>query len=401
MATGVDGSIENIRESGRTSAHQQRGSKVIGQLPRTPAKYARVCEYCTYAIIRAQSAGSAELWTKMKFGQTAALLCVIPLITLLVPALKEKAASLITLSNYLAAYEGDGILIADTSSNMYVWWWWPSIFTTRWTLMQRPVFGDAYHMISFFVAPKSLAHRFLYRFDSDYTSDYFFVDGDFMQVSQGQMHLDIRRNVYLLPQEYTPGREAKAEYTIDVKKSFSLERNETLGASICQFQNRGVFTSFIDVEPGAIDGAYKCHCDLQDPSVGRTIPPNYCSPLDSGPYFSSPKSSYNFFSTIVPTKSYVKYTANITMYFYDKLKLLKYAQYKCTIRDTDTCSFTIPQISWYYDPQVIIGYVHPKAGAFALTTTMTVDSDIALPENVALSMLCLLIPAFLIKTLFI
>ena len=343
----------------------------------------------------------------MNATQVAALFCVIPLITLLAPVVKDKTASLITLPNVLSAYEGDGILTADTSSNLYVWWWWPSIFTTRWKLTQRPAFGDAYHTVSFFVAPKSIAHRFLYRFDSNYTTDYFFVDGDFMQVMQGQQHLDIRRNIYLLPKEYTPGREAKAEYIVDVKKSLSLERNETLGSSICQFQNRDVYTNFIDLEPDAIDGVYRCHCDFQGPlpyygsPVGGVISPNYCSSFPSTPYFSSPKSSYNFFSTIVPTKSYVKYTANITMYFYDKLKLLKHAQYKCTIRDTDTCSFTIPQQYWYFDPQLIIAYIHPKAGSYALTTTITVDSDVALLENVARSILCLLIPAFLIKTLFI
>lgn len=232
-----------------------------------------------------------------------ALLCSIPLITLVTPVVKEKVTALLSLSNDLSAYEGDGILIADTSSYTYVWWWWPRIFTTQWTLTQRPVFGDAHHTISFFVVPKNVAHRFLYRYDSNYESDYLFVDGNYMQVSLGQQHLDLRRNVYILPKEYTPGGEAKAEYVVDVRKSLSLERNETLGYTLCQFQNRDVYTNFIDMEPDAVDGIYRCHCDLQDPMlyngtkafVGGVISPHYCSPVPSTPYFTSSKSSYNFF----------------------------------------------------------------------------------------------------------
>jgi hypothetical protein len=66
----------------------------------------------------------------MNATQVAALFCVIPLISLLAPVVKDKTASLIALPNVLSAYEGDGILTADTSSNLYVWWWWPSIYDT-------------------------------------------------------------------------------------------------------------------------------------------------------------------------------------------------------------------------------------------------------------------------------
>ena len=332
------------------------------------------------------------------------LLCSIPLLTLLAPVVKEKAAVLVAPSSDTYAYEGDGILIADTSSYQYVWWWWPSIFTTRWTLKQNPGLGDAYHSVSFYVAPKSIAHRFLYRFDSYYESDFSFVEGGPRDVSQGQQHLDLRRNIYLLPKEYTPGREARADYNVEVKKASKsfANNNKTFGYTLCQFQNRADYIRFLRMERGAI--AYRCHCDYKDPLPcngtedcfdGR-VSHYSCFDGSSVPNFSSSLSSYNFFSTIVPTKSYVKFTANITMYFYGESKLMKHAHYMCTIYDKDTCSFSINRPSWLYEPQLIIAQIHPKAGPFALTTTITVSADIIILKNVAWSTLYLLIPCLLL-----
>jgi hypothetical protein len=332
----------------------------------------------------------------------------IPLITLLAPVAKEIVVSLVAPSRVDPAYEGDGILLGDTGNYAYVWWWWPSVFTTRWTITQSPVYGDAYHTVSLFVAPKRIAHRFLYRFDSNYSSDFFFVEGDYEQVSQNQQHLDLRRYVYLLPNEYTPGREAKAVYSVDVKKeSKELGRNETYGYQTCQFQNLRYFTDFIDMEPEAIDKVYTCHCEYGDvppcsdneDCIRSTFSPEFCAE-PSGPNFTAVESSYNFFSTVVPTESFVKFEANLTMYFYDPSKLRKHAQYQCTIRDTDTCSFTVPQTLMYSEPQLILAYIHPKAGPFSVTTTLAVQVDIFILENAALTVMYLLIPTFLIKTLF-
>ena len=334
------------------------------------------------------------------------LLCSLPLIPLLVPVLQKKASWLVAPSIDISAYEGDCILAADTSSYHYVWWWWPSVFTTRWTITQRPVFGDAHHEVSFYVAAKSNAHHFLYRLDSDYTSDYFFVEGDYRQVFKGHQHLDLRRNIYILPKEYSPGKEAKADYVLEVKKeTLSLEKNKTYGYCLYQFQNRQDYKSFIDLNPGAIDSATGCHCSWENfppyndtDSSSGVLPSYYCAQNSPGPYFTSSQSSYNFFSPVVPTNSFVKFTANITMYFYDELKLRKYTQYKCTIEDEDICSFTLPKPSIiFYEPQLILACVHPHAGPSSLTTTINIQTDVMLTENLARSTLYLVTPIFLVK----
>lgn len=326
-------------------------------------------------------------------------------LALLATPVKEAIVGLLSSPFLISAFEGDGILIADTARSPYVNnWLWPNILTTRWTLQQRPIFGDAHHTVSFYLARKRRAHRYLYRFDSDFTSEYFYVDGDRQDVLQGHQHLAIRQNVYILPEEYTPGKRAGVNFLVEVNKRSptALERNESLGYSVCQFQNKAVYSNFIDLEPTSIDNAYQCNCILQDSNDPNTrqaqdvLTSNYCTSKNTPiPYFAATTSSYNYFSAVVPTKSYVRYTANMTMYFYDKQKLMKHTKYLCTIRGEDTCTFTTS--SRHNDPLLIIAYVHPKIGPAALTTTIAAEVDVILLENMAISLLYLLIPGTLIR----
>lgn len=342
-----------------------------------------------------------------------ALICSIPILAIFGPVVREKANTFAFPTYFYTAYEGDGILIGDTQADATLW---SPFISINWEFSQKPSFGESHHTISIFVVRKSEAPLFLYRFDSNYTSpDYFFVEGGFQSVTMGQQHLDIRQYIYLLPKEYTPGVQATAMCDFSVKKPSTFSgRNETYGYATCQFQNNQQYRDFVDMEPGAIEKRTKCYCNFQAPTpcndttdcVSNTMPSDACydSGDPSGPYFTAAENSYNFFSPIVPTNSYVKIEANITMYFYSYDKLVEnmniISEYKCTIRDIDTCSFTTTQLYWTNPERLlIIAYIHPKYEPNSFTTTVVVKAGHSLPLKFAQLLVYLLIPSFLIRTL--
>ena len=337
-------------------------------------------------------------------GVHVALFCSIPLFTILAPTMRETARALLAPSYFVPAYEGDGILVGDSGVSLPWWLGWAS--TINWRITQRPVFGDAFHDISLFVVPKNVAPSLLYRFDANYTSDYFYVDGEYAVVYEDMQHLDLRSSIYLLPKEYTPGREAKASFIVKVKRqSGEFERNKTYilyGSTTCQFQNRALYRDFVDMEPGAEEYAEACHSVLGGPSHFKDEIYLKNHSLSTDCFRSTQlQGAYNSFSAIVPTASLVKFETNITMYFYDLKKLINFAQYKCTIRNTDTCSFTTKQTWLNPERQLIIAYIHPRAGPFALTSTLSVTTDILLVQNAAHLLLYLLIPSILIRTVLV
>lgn len=340
-------------------------------------------------------------------GIHVALFCSIPLFTILAPTIREAVISQLLAPSYLIpVYEGDGILVGDPGVSLP--WWLNWAFTVRrWTITQKPVFGDAFHAISLFFVPKNTAPFLLYRFDANYTSDYFYVDGGYTRVYRDMQHLDLRSSIYLLPKEYTPGREAKASLLVKVKRESSeYERNRTYvyGSTTCQFHNRALYRNFVDMEPGAVDYSETCRSVLGGATQFKDegYLKNHSVPSHS---FTSTQlqESYNYFSTIVPTQSLVKFEANITMYFYELEKLIEHSEYKCTIRDTDVCSFTTKQklLDNDQERQLIVAYIHPRAGPFSLTSTVSVTTDVLLFQNAAHLLLYLLIPSFLIRSIFV
>ena len=228
-------------------------------------------------------------------------------------------------------------------------------------------------------------------------------------MSQDQQHLDLRSNIYLLPKEYSPGRETTAKYVVNIERdSTSVDRNETYGYQVCQFSSRAFFSSFIDMLPGAIDNTMTCHCVYEACGGIREcfydlFSSDYEFCTSASPDFTSTQlpDTYNFFSAVVPTDSFVKFKANITMYFYDPDMLIKHAGYKCTIRNTDTCSFVTTQTWWNFERQLIIAYIHPRVGPYSHTTTISIESNVLLLQNAAHLLLYLLMPCFLIKTIFL
>lgn len=333
-----------------------------------------------------------------------ALLCSIPIFAV-APSLKEAAISLLKPSYLTTVYEGDGILVGDTAVSLP--WWLNWAFTTiNWKITQRPAFIDAPHSISLYVVSKTLAPRLLYRFDSNFTSDYYYVEGDFESVYHDKQHLDLRSNVYLLPKEYTPVREAKASIVVDVKRASESSskhvRNETYGSTTCQFQDRESFRNFVDMEPGAIEYSTACHSMYGDCPTPEEDDLESFSSRAPSPFFTSTQlqQSYSSFSSIVPTQTFVKFEADITMYFYRLENVTNIVEYKCKIRGTDTCEFTTTQ-SWYnHEDQLVLAYIHPRPGPFSKTSTLLVTTDVLLLRNAAHLLVYLLIPSLLIRMLF-
>lgn len=307
------------------------------------------------------------------------------------PTVKEKISALFTKSTPVSAFLGDGILVADSSN--YAFPWLPFI-SINWTLEQQPIFGDAYHTITFFVVPKQIAQQFLYTYDArNFTSDPFFVDGGKESVREGFQHLDIRSNIYLLPKEYTgpEKEEARAEIKVHFNRIFNSSGNlsgNSVGACspVCQFRNRALYSDFLDMEPNAMSGV-ECtppFRDFQD-----------CDFTEASDVFTSQVNSYNFFSAVVPTKSYVKYKTDIVMYFYDQRKLTRFFQ--CRVRGIDICSFTLSP----WEAHLIIAYVHPNSAASELTTTISVTADVLVWQATAYFLVCLLTPLLLIRVIFL
>lgn len=318
-----------------------------------------------------------------------ALFLSIPICTLLAPTVKERILALFSRSASVSAFEGDGILVADTSNYGY------HFTSINWTLTQQPVIGDAYHTISFFVVPHHIAHHFLYRYTSTYTSDPFFVNDSAESVRDGLQHLNLRSNIYLLPKRYTGPRsreEARAEFKVNSTQIINSEsRNESVVTCcpVCQFQSRVSFSDFLDMERYSIGRSVACS------------PPNFefeqpCEISGKPDTFTAKTNSYNFFSAIVPTKSNVQFKANILMYFYNQTKLAKY--FECRIHGTDTCSFATVRRPW--ERYLIIAYTHPTTVASSMTTTISVRADTLAGHTVAYFCLCLLLPGLLIKKVY-
>lgn len=308
------------------------------------------------------------------------------------PTVREKISALFTKSTPVSAFRGDGILVADSS--FYTLSWFPFL-SIAWTLTQEPVFGDAYHTISFFVVPKQKARQFLYmNHPPSFTSGRFFVDGGPESVRDGFEHINLRSNIYLLPKEYTgPEKEARAEIKVYFTRIFNSSGNSSsssVGACspVCQFQNRAHYSDFLDMEPNALNGV-----ECSPPFSNRDF--QVCDFNEASSVFTSQVSSYNFFSTAVPTKSYVQYKSDVVMYFYNQKKLAKYFQ--CRIRGVDTCSFILRPSDTY----LIIAYTHPNSFASEVTTTISVKADVLVSQAAAYFLVCLLTPLLLIRVIFL
>ena len=319
-------------------------------------------------------------------GVHVALIIAVGVFIFMAPTMKERMLSLFSSSTCAAALEGDGIMVVDTGSSRYVPSWWFS--SIDWKITQQPGFGDANHIVTLFMVPEQIAHHYLYRFHSRYTSPILHIDGGMEPKLELMQRIPITTNVYLLPKEYTRHKkEASVDLMLNVfwnisDESESSETKQYLSYYVCQFPNRAQYGDFIDMDQG-VDNSEECT--------------DVISAKDAFTPFVSPKSSYNFFSAAVPTKSYVQYETDTTMYFYNHTKLANF--YTCTIRGLDTCTFTTTQ-SWL-NPQrhLLIAYTHPTRVPSSLTTKIVVEANTGVLKNSAYLLLCVLIPSLLIKLL--
>ena len=324
-----------------------------------------------------------------------ALFLSIPVFTLLTPTVKENISAFFVKSTLVSAFQGDGILVADSDKYSFQFPWFPFTSIT-WKLTQQPLFGDAYHTISFFVVPEQKAYRFLYRYNSSYTSNHFFVDGGKESVRDGLQHLNLRSNIYLLPKQYTgPRKEARAEFKVQFTQLFNSSSYSVGACSpVCQFQNRFGYSNFLNMETDSIDNAIGC----EPPFVTNAF--KTCEFNEKSDVFMSEVNSYNFFSALVPTKSNVHFKTNIDMFFYNQTKLARH--FKCQIHGVNTCSFKTLQ-SFPRERFLIIAYTHPNSFASELTTTISVEAEITVHiwQTAAYFLVLLLTPCLLIKTLFL
>ena len=178
-----------------------------------------------------------------------ALVISIGVLILMAPTVKERIHSLFSSSSCAAAFEGDGILVGDTGSSRYVPSWWLS--SIEWKITQQPGFGDAHHTVSLFMVPEQVAHHYLYRSHSRYTSPVLHIDGGMEPKLELMQHIPITTNVYLLPKDYTrPKKEARADLMLNVFWNISDESSDTktyVSYYVCQFRNRVNYGNFIDI----------------------------------------------------------------------------------------------------------------------------------------------------------
>ena len=305
-------------------------------------------------------------------------------------------------TSYLA-YEGDGILIGDSETNI-------PFTSINWKITQQLEFDDSYQTVSLFAVPQRLARRHLYRYRSYFKSDYFPVNDRAQTQSVAS-----RSYVYQLPQMYLGrGEHAKAKISVQVK---SKDDGKLLGAPVYQFQTLRDFMNFRDLQPDAVDNAVGCSCML-----GEVI--NSCSPDDehcidklriaagypnrkecsakSNLFFTSEVTSYNFFAAKVPTNSTVRYETNIIMYFYNTTAFEEY--FICTIRGIDTCSFStkggFKKFQSWRERRLIIAYIHPTNVPSSLTTRIVVQTEVQIGKMALMVMLVLLIIYLVIRHCF-
>ena len=324
------------------------------------------------------------------------------MLTLLAPTVKDKTLSLFQSTTSTQAYSGDSILIGDSEASL-------PFTTIDWKITQQPGFGDSYQTISIFSVPERVARRHLYRLKSDYNSPSFFTDLD-------SNTLPLRSYIYLLPKKYH-GREQepKAEFTVKFNYASSLTR-EPMIASVCPFDNRVQYSDYLDMEPGAVQNAQGCsrmlgdvenHCSREDQNCTNALRAltEITAPKkgSENAVFQSKVSSYYFFAALVPKNTFVTYEAKILMYFY-KHKAFEKNYRICTIRGTDSCSFTTAGVlnkSWSWSKRhVIIAYIHPNSVPSSLTSRIIVEADVQELQVITLCLLCFTIAYLVIRHCF-
>ena len=330
------------------------------------------------------------------------LIFITPVVlSLLTPAVRDTVASFFSKITITPAYSGDGILIGDSGNNI-------PFSRINWTITQQPMFQDSFQAVSLYAVPLKVARKFIYPYHSKFSSRHPF------RVRKEDIHsIGSRIYVYHLSKTYlNHGQEPKVNINVEVLAEFHSMK---LPAPLFRFERREAFSNFVDMEPGAHKAAAGCSCML-----GEAIE-EYCNEgdqncieklkVDTGCKFCSPDginiphaSSYNFYSTMVPENSTVRYDAELLMYFYNTSKTAFEEYYICTIRGTDTCSFqtsgSFKMSPLWRNRMIIIAYTHPIALPSSSTTHLIIKAETVLNESLLLFVICVLIIYLIIRHCF-
>ena len=327
------------------------------------------------------------------------LLILIVLLSLLAPWLRERIAFLYKSTLWTPAYEGDGILVGDSGTNV-------PFSSVNWTITQRPMFRDSYHTVHIFAVPERVARRHLYPYQSSFSTSETF------QVRGSDIHsVGARAYVYLLPKMYlNHGQEARAKVNVQVQADFNTE---TLTVQTFRFENREHFSNFVDLEPGSMGLADGCSCMVGDSiekkcakedkdCIEQLKADSNCQSLEfcsKNSVHTSETNSYNFISSDVTENDTVRYEIDLLMYFYNTDAFEKY--HMCTIRGTDSCSFqtrgSFKMSRFWRRRHIIIAYTEPASTPSTPTTFLVVEAEKVFHHSIMLPLLCLLIAYLIIR----
>lgn len=333
------------------------------------------------------------------------LLIVLVLLCLLAPKVMEGIASLTHITTSTPAYEGDGILLGDSGTVF-------PFLNIRWTITQQPMFLDSFHTVSIYAVPLNVARRNIYLYRSNFTANRTF------QVQKTGIHsVGERMYVYFLSKDYlNDGQEPSAKINVEVV----VEDGSTLlTAPVFQFQSRQTFSNFIDLEPGAVDGAVGCKCMLGQAikekcenddydcikrlKIDSGCPLDLCTPSSDGVVWSQ-TTSYNFFATNVTANSTVRYDTDLLMYFYNTSSVDFEKYYVCTIRGTDSCLLHSKGVfkfskSWN-TRKIIVAYTHPMTIPSLVTTQLVVHAVVKVDQSLVIFLICALIAYLILRHCF-
>ena len=152
------------------------------------------------------------------------LIIIVPIITTLVtPTVKDWVTHLFKSTKITPAYEGDGILIGDSSRFI-------PFSSVTWTITQRPMLGDDYHAVSIYAVPEMVARQTLYLYNSSFSTG-----NRTIRVEKGETRMiGARIFVYLLSSMYLQeDQQTVVNINVDVLGLYS----ETLPAPVFRFNS--------------------------------------------------------------------------------------------------------------------------------------------------------------------
>ena len=335
-----------------------------------------------------------------------AFLIIVIIACLLVPKVMEGITSLTNTTTSTPGYEGDGILLGDSGTIF-------PFLNFHWTVTQQPLFLDTFHTVSIYAMPLNVARRNIFLYRSNFSAN-----NTFQVQGRGVHSVGERIYVYLLSNEYlNPGQEASALINVEV---LTKNDSEALTAPIFQFRSRQAFSDFIDLEPGAVNGAVGCKCMIGDAikkkckkgdcdCIERLRIESGCPSLDLCPpasdgVFTSDTSAYYFFASNVTENSTVRYDTDLLMYFYNTSTPDFEHYFVCTIRGTDSCSFQtegVFKFSKSWDTRrIIIAYTDPTTIPASATTHLTINRVLKIDRSLVIFLVCALIVYLILRHCF-